>query len=828
MFRLRPLLLTAPLAICVSAAVAEEKTYNVEIPAQSLATALETLAKQTGIKPFYNDSLVAGKKSPAVFGLLSPRAALEQLLAGSGLSYKFNDNQAVAITQREESLNKNEITTLPKVTVVGSAAYDSYDPYNQDYALPDASTATKTDTPISETPFSVQVVSKQVLKDQQVISLDQALKNVSGITTGGGGGNGAGQSFQNVLMRGFSTDTHFRNGVRLDSFGGDNGTNTLQFANVERVEVLKGPAAILYGGAEPGGAVNVVTKQPLDKPYYSAQQQFGSYDTYRTSFDASGPVSSDNTLLYRVNASVQTNNSIVDYVHNQSYFFAPIIKWNISSRTQATIELEYKNLTFDQNFGFLPEVNSNPVFSNRSLNYGGSSPAHEQSYLAGFGFSHQFNDDWKIKHQFLYNTVGDSDAFLFPNAIQSGAPTPSGFAVVRDLIPLNHIASTYSNNLDLTGNFNTGFIKHTLLFGGNSIHFDASTQQNQAGFTDPTNVSFIDVFNPIQPGTPFTSAVSPSGSNRQINDTYGVYLQDQLKLPGDVHVLGGFRYENISQRPFQSAFGAPFSTIQPTPAFFRDVILPRVGLLWKPQEWLSLYGNYTTNIGPNNAASSFGISLPPSAGRQFEIGAKAEAFDGRLRATVAHYTLTKTNIPTGFFPNIGVVGEARSVGWEFDVQGELAPGWNIIANYSNTSAKVTKGNNGDFLSPPVGAQLGEVPIDLAHLFTTYEFSSGDLNGLKVGGGATFNGSAPALDQGFDPNYPNLKIPGYITVDLLTSYSLKVLGKKFTAQINATNILDKTYFSDLQTPGFAGAGPFTAITGLYGAPRTILGSIKVEF
>lgn len=187
-----------------------------------------------------------------------------------------------------------------------------------------ATTATKTDTPLLLTPQSIVVVPQQTLKDQQVVSIDQALKDVSGTSVGAGGAADNGQPFSSVFLRGFSTDAHFQDGVRIASVGGDSNTEALQFANVESVEVLKGPAAVLYGSVEPGGIVNVITTQPLSTPAFSIDQQFGSFDGARTAFDAGGPLTNDGKLLY--NASLASDGSFVRYIYDRDAFVAPVLR----------------------------------------------------------------------------------------------------------------------------------------------------------------------------------------------------------------------------------------------------------------------------------------------------------------------------------------------------------------------------------------------------------------------------------------------------------------------------------------------------------------------
>jgi iron complex outermembrane recepter protein len=734
--------------------------------------------------------------------------------AGTGIT--------VAQAQQAAPKSGGGTVTLPELSVTGQAT-DVQDPANTDYAWPNATTGTKTDTPVMETPLNVQVVTQQVLQDQQVTRIDQALTNVSGVTVAGGSANGNGQPFASLFLRGFETDAHFRNGVRLDSFGDDSSTYGQQLANVESVEVLKGPAAILYGAVEPGGIVNIVTKQPLSSPYYSAEQQFGSFSFYRTSVDATGPLTEDGSLLYRLNMSYQDSGSFVDLGYQKSQFVAPVVKWNIDPSNQLTFEFEYRLLDLGQNYGFVPLFNGNPLTNNPSVNYGEHSPDIERTYLANVTFSHQFDADWSIKQSVLFSDTTLSSAGVYPLSLGPdfpGYPTPSGYAVSRFTNSESSQNHVYSLNTDLIGHVDTYGIKHTLLFGGDYVAF-----RQRSTLTDSTFFSFIDAFDPVHPGTPtydLYSAPAPVYSQGVGIDTVGLYTQDQVTLPYDVHFLTGFRYQYLEQRA-DVGYGSLGSLSQRS-STKEDRVTPRVGLLWQPQNWLSLYGNYAENFGPSKpgAITTMGTLAPPSEAHQWEVGAKTELFDGKFSATLAYFDLTKTNIPEQDPINISevdIIGKARSTGIELDVRGEILPGWNVIANYANTNARVTQSTSAN-PAIYVGSPLPEVPRDLAHLWTTYEFQSGEMRGLKIGAGATFNGSEPYLNLESTPT--TQKIPGYATLDLMTAYSFDVGNTKLTAQLNATNILDKRYLTDgqLVIPGTENV--------IYGAPRSFLGSIKAQF
>lgn len=210
----------------------------------------------------------------------------------------------------------------------------------ESYNVQNATPATKTDTPIMETPVSIQVVPQQVLKDQQTARIDKAIQNVSGLYQAAG--TGALQSY--FTLRGLQSFDSYRDGVRVNNAGF---TPFRQTANLEQFEVLKGPPSILYGRIEPGGLTNnLVTKQPLATPYYALGQQFGPFDFYRTAIDATGPLRKDDTLLYRVNLAYENLGSFIDFIDNQRTFVAPVLRWNIRPQTQANFYLEYQPRNF--------------------------------------------------------------------------------------------------------------------------------------------------------------------------------------------------------------------------------------------------------------------------------------------------------------------------------------------------------------------------------------------------------------------------------------------------------------------------------------------------
>ncbi|WP_256361417.1 TonB-dependent siderophore receptor, partial [Methylomonas koyamae] len=272
--------------------------HNYHIGGGSLSQVLSQFATTSGMLFVAEARLTEGKTSAGLDGEYTVEEGFRKLLASTGLSYSISSDKTVTLKIAQPQ-PQSGTTAMPAVTVVGTAVYDSTDPYNEDYRLPNANTATKTDTPIMETPISIQVVPKAVMHDQQAVQLGDAIKNVSGVFQGFSFG-GFSETF---FIRGFDArNTNYIDGLRWP-------VSRIPLANAERIEVVKGAAANLYGRIEPGGMINVVTKRPQAMPYYSLEQRFGSYDLFQTLADATGSINGDGSLMYRINFEYLDKNS---------------------------------------------------------------------------------------------------------------------------------------------------------------------------------------------------------------------------------------------------------------------------------------------------------------------------------------------------------------------------------------------------------------------------------------------------------------------------------------------------------------------------------------
>lgn len=315
--------------------------------------------------------------------------------------------------------------------------------------------------------------------------------------------------------------------------------------------------------------------------------------------------------------------------------------------------------------------------------------------------------------------------------------------------------------------------------------------------------SDVNIYNPMYLGSSIADGAPTLNLDSQ-NDWFGLYLQDQIKLPFNLNMLAGFRYDSAES-------SLTINSGTPTKNSRQDSLTPRGGLVWQPMPEISIYGSYTENFTGINGGGIGGALLPPESAQQWELGMKTELFDKRFLATLAWFDLTKQNVAV-FNGNTGfseAIGEARSAGLELDIKGEILPGWNVISAYAYTpDAKTTKGNANE-----IGQRFQGVPRHGGSLFTSYELQTGILHGLKFGGGVSVRSS-----QNTDSNTNTAQLPGYATVNLMSSYSWKVGGSKLTTQLNVNNLLDKNYY-----PASFGRDAIEV-----GAPRTFMGSVRVEY
>ena len=680
---------------------------------------------------------------------------------------------------------------------------------DSDYVAPDSATGTKTDTPLIETPMSVIVIPQQVLQDQQALTLDRVLSNVRGVKSGGGEG-----AQESITLRGFFTTTTFVNGFRLEEYsttgGGTLGGTSL--TNVDRVEVLLGPAAILYGRVEPGGMVNIMTKQPEAQFSATVQQLVGSWNHFVTSADLNAPLNADKTLLFRVNASYDTADSWRDTVYSHVGFLSPVLTWQISPGTRLSLEGEFRRSIANQDVGQvvpLDPVTSDYVWIGRTSTVTSNRGKTDTSrYFETL--SHAINEDWSVTQKYMRAlTIVPRSSSDYPAdmTLQNGQ-----WFADRSVSVSGSLNKTDAGIVDLVGHFGARRIRHTLLVG-------ADYYRTEVNFTlgSGSNAVATPVIDPIP------DDLTPDPSSfiylPQVSRNYGIYVQDQLKIADSVDVVLGERYQYFKT---DSGFAMPpGSPVIPSPTLTDHALTPHAGLLWLLRPNLSVYASFSTNFGSNNGFDFSGKPLDPESGKQYEVGAKLALFDSKLTASAAWFDLRKTNVavPDRLHPDFSLtVGEIRSRGIEADLQGEVLPGWNLVTNLTYDPTLITQGG-------PIGSNYVQGdPLSgdtqwMANIWSTYRFSGGALAGWKFGAGANWRDGEEYPRARLDGS--SLRTPSYWVASAMASYERSVGTAKLSVQLNIDNLFNTFYFNNLYP---VAAANYTYLN--YGTPRSLVAAVKV--
>lgn len=767
--------------------LAQAGELHFNIPSQPLSTALRQFSQAANLELFFDAALTEGLRTPGLSGTYVPEQALQRLLAGTGLRYRFTSPSTVTLERQvaQESGAEREALQIEPVIVREERAAT--------YKVEGTSSATKTDTPLRDIPQSIQIIPREVIEDQGVVEVRDVLRNVSGITASNSSFNAFADQ---VNIRGFdASDNFIKNGLRRGNFGESLPQET---ANIERLEVLKGPASVLYGQLEPGGAVNIVTKQPLDTPLYAADLTLGSYQFFRPTVDLSGPLNTSNTVLYRLNMAYERSEAFLDFFESEHFFVAPVVTVRFTPRTTLTLEGEY----LQRNFSFYPglpaagTVRSN-INGDISLHrWTGDPPFDDTKRLAGevgYRFEHRFSRHVLVRNAFRAVFFRRDEQNVLSLALQEDQRT-----LERGLFEAKRENNDYLMQTELVADFTTGPVAHTVLVGFDLRRID---EDNKTRFDDfPT----LDLFDPTYFNT-FSSSLPFNHFDFQDNRV-GVYAQDQVTLLHNLKLLAGVRFDYAAQdtRFTDGETGERTKESRDDTAFS-----PRVGIVYQPITPLALYANFSESFEPQPGNTAGGTPFEPETGTQYEVGVKGEFLDRRLSVLLAFYHITKQNVESDDPDNpefTRAIGEQRNRGIELDVAGELLPGWRIIASYAFTDAEVTK----DF-----GGFEGKRPPNVAlhgfSLWSTYEFQRGVLQGLGFGAGVFYVGDR------YGDFENTFKLPDYVQTDMSVFYQPQFFPN-LRARVTVQNLFDVEYFESAVDD----------VTVHPGSPITVLGTVAVRF
>ncbi|MET4426068.1 TonB-dependent siderophore receptor [Bradyrhizobium sp. RT3a] len=669
--------------------------------------------------------------------------------------------------------NANPAPAAPTISERAAAAAATQQAAKLGYrAMPSSTTLRSGASPL-DTSQAVNIVPEQVLKDQLPRNIDDALINVSGITQT----NTLAGSQDAVIRRGFGDNRDgsiMRNGMPLVQGRSFNPA-------VESVEVLKGPASLLYGIMDPGGIVNTISKRPELYQHGSVTLLGSAFSASKTGadglLDVTGPIG-DQGLAYRFIGYGVSEDYWRNFGRHREMLVAPSLAWY---GQDTTVQLNYEHrefiYPFDRGTAFNP-VTKAPlaVPSTRRLdepfnNTWGTSDLMQASV------EHRFNQDWKLYAGYSYNTETFSANQLRISTLNftTGVETRSNDGTQGSLSNASYGTSYVS------GSFWLGNMRNEVVFGGDG-QYRTIYRDNLIRQATPA----INVYNPVYgrvgPGT--TVSNSDSAQTDKLGQ-WSLFFQDTLHLTERFALVGGVRYMDYDQI---AGRGKPFIT---NTNVSQDKVLPLGGAILKLTEEVSLYASYTESLKPNSTIAPIGIvidsNVAPEEGVSYETGVKFD-LNKRISGTLALYDLDKKNVQTTKTNSAGLVelhtvGRARSRGVELDVTGRLTDSWALIGSYGYTDARVTESEDVTLL----GKKLQNVALNTASLYLVYDFGTALPGQLRLGGGARYVGDRPgdAINSFF--------LPSYVVADIFATYETNYQNTPVIYQLNVKNLFDTVYY-----------------------------------
>lgn len=649
-------------------------------------------------------------------------------------------------------------------------------------------TLPKLTEPLLDTPQSINVIPRELMNDQGVSTVADALRNVPGISLGAGE---AGFTGNNLTIRGFAA----RNDFYLDGMR-DFGSYYRDPFDLEDIEVLKGPASILFGRGSTGGVINQVTKRPLLAPLTNFTTAIGTDGTYRFTSDINRPIEGISNSAVRLNLMGNLNGIAGrDNTEYRRFGFAPSVAFGIGTPTRLNIDYFHIQEYDTPDYG-LPWLYKSPAAVSRSNYYGfpDSDYLRTNVNIGTVRLEHDFNDSVTFRNQFRYASYGRSGRITEPQVIYTGVrpSTPlSAINVNRNMIAVTSTETFLQNQSDVVVRFNTGPVEHSMVAG-----LELGRETSDPIRTTYSNVPRTNLVSPVP--SPF---IAPSRISTNINTTstiYSVYIMDTIKLGEQWELTGGFRFDS---------FNTNYSQIVAPPVFLsRTDNMPsyRTALVYKPRSNGSIYFAYGTSFNPSAESLSLATStagLAPEENVSYEVGTKWNVLDDKLTLSGSVFQIMKLNarVPDPFNSAFNILGGNQRVrGFEIDAVGRITDRWEIYYGYAFLDSRVMEST----LPATVGQRLANTPQNTLSLWNTYTLPWRDV---QIGGGLQWVSNRIASST---PNATTGLIqqaPGYFTVQAMAKYPV---SPGFDLQLNIFNITNAKYY-DLLHPSHVVPGAATS-------------------
>ncbi|MBC2691204.1 TonB-dependent siderophore receptor [Pseudomonas kielensis] len=752
--------------------------FRFDIAAKPLPQALSDFSRVTGISVVYTDEAPYGVTAPAISGQMSAEQAMQRLLSGSAMTFRQTDGHTLVL----------EPMPSAGVLNLGATTITSVQDASLSYQPPATTSIARSSATLQEIPQTINVVAAQVLRDQAPRNLDDALANVSGITQG----NTLGSTQDSVMTRGFGDNRNgsiMRDGMPIVQGRGLN-------ASVDRVEVLKGPASLLYGIQDPGGVVNMVSKQPQVQAYNALTARGSSYGAGKNgsgaSLDSTGALG-ESGLAYRLVLDHEDEDYWRNFGTHRESLIAPSLAWYGDS---TTLKFAYEHREFLSPFDRGTAIDP---LTNHPLDIPAQRRLDEpfnhmegRSDLYRVEADHQLNDNWSAHFGYSWNRE-TYDA----SQVRITAIDPAKGTLTRNMDGTQGALSTDRfTTVSLQGQVELAGMQHDLVLGVDDEYrkiyrADLIRQKSQA-----PSFSYLDpVYGREVAGTTVSAADS---AQTDLLRSDSVFLQDSIHLNEQWILVAGGRFQEYDQ---YAGKGRPFKANTDTNG---QKWVPRAGLVYRYSDALSFYGSYTESFKPNStiaplsgSSTVLDGSVAPEEAKSWELGAKL-VLPGLITGNIALFDIKKRNVlvanAEGPVTIYSAAGEVRSRGLEMDLSGQLSERWSLIGSYAYTDAEVTEDPTYQ------GKKLQNVARNSGSLSAVYDFGSligGDQ--LRVGAGARYVGErAGNAVNDFD-------LPGYTVADAFATYDTRLDGQKVKFQLNVKNLFDRTYYTSAASRFFVSMG-----------------------
>jgi iron complex outermembrane receptor protein len=752
-----------------------------KIPPQSLASAVTAFGLQSGYQVSVDQGTLAGLQSPGARGAMTPVEALGRLLTGTGVTWRLVDTRSVSLEKAPQSAGN--AMQLGPVRVEGANQTGGDQPfgYTNGFLSTDAVTATKGTASILETPQSISVINREQLDRMAPTRIADALAYTAGIATTTFGVDNRREG-ADLTLRGFGSGNLYLDGVRLNGTGEYSGNLVPDQYLLERIEVLRGPASVLFGQSQPGGLINLETKRPTTTPLREIVLGSGNFGRAYGAFDFGGPIDGNGGLLFRLTGLAYRTETQVDHTKYERFAVAPALTWNISLRTKLTVLASYQKDPNGIGIQALPKAGT--IFPRdtgeipRSF-YGGDPSFNELKRdisTVGYEIDHRFSDAFALKQIVRYShTSGDySDLY-----VQTGST--SGSVLNRTRFGTKEKADALMADNRATLQFSTGAVTHNVLVG---LDYRETWSDYRSFFGAGTPIDYRNPQYGLSFG-PLNAFQSYKADRWQI----GVYGQDQVKLDR-LTILVGVRNDWARSQNIDRAAGDVETRQSDTKATWR------VGATYLFDNGIAPFASYSTSFEPLGGTDFNGRAFRPTTGEQFEGGIKYQPSGWDSFLQLSYFNITQRNVltndpaPGHEFAQVQL-GEIKSKGVEANATVVLNRRLNFIATYSYNDYFVSKGIPTPDGYSDVGLTPSYAPKHIAAAWLDYRFPSGPLAGLLLGGGVRYTGKT------FSTTDNSATIPSYTVADAVLSYDLGGLSSSLNGlelSANVRNLFDKKYVS----------------------------------